>query len=112
MVEAPLPLFYRGWRTLHPILNKPEGVNNSLAIKNTVQFEKFMKIGESLIDSAYSNDVNDFAEIDTLTSVEAFTLGVTLIFYGYETNSEGCQSLMEKAISILELQWDNPKILN
>ena len=76
------------------------------------RFNNFMAIGESIIDTAYDENIKALDQIDTLTSMEAFALGVSLVLYGFESNKEGCESVFEKSLAILETQWDRPKVFN
>ena len=67
-------------------------------------FEFFISLGENIIENANKTEMESVKYVEQLTPMQAFTLGVSLVIYGYEVNPEGCEKVLDKAIKLLKFE--------
>tara|TARA_A100001037_G_scaffold289796_1_gene301925 strand:- start:655 stop:891 length:237 start_codon:yes stop_codon:yes gene_type:complete len=64
------------------------------------EYDFFISLGENIIDNANKKETLSIEAVNQLTPLQAFTLGVSIVFYGFETNKTGCDNILNKAIEI------------
>ena len=75
---------------------------------NDDEYDFFINLGENIIENAKNKETFSVEAVNHLTPIQAFTLGASLIFYGFETNESGCEAVLNKAIKLIKKENESP----
>ena len=67
---------------------------------NEEEYNFFISLGEEIIDNANNKETLSIEAVNQLTPLQAFTLGVSIVFYGFENNKPDCDKILNKAIEL------------